>query len=66
MKSARQESWIHENNSRIPNQEIVLRYFVELSVSKIRENWKLIHRNLKRAGIIYAASIELYLTPPIN
>ena len=59
MKAARQESWILENNSRIPNQEIVLRFFTVLSVATIKKNWKRLQHNLKLAGITYAASIEL-------
>ena len=59
MKAARQESWIHENNFRVPKQEIVLRYFTKLSVSTLRENWKRLHKNLKKSKIIYAAVIEL-------
>ena len=59
MKAARQESWILENNSRIPNQEIVLRFFTVLSVATIKKNWKRLQHNLKQAGITYAASIEL-------
>ena len=59
MKAAGQESWIHENNFRVPKQEIVLRYFTKLSVSTLRENWKRLHKNLKKSKIIYAAVIEL-------
>ena len=58
-KAARQESWIHENNYRVPNHEIVLRFFIILTVDIIRKNWKRLQRNLKQAGIIYAAVIEL-------
>ena len=59
MKAARQESWIHEHNYRIPSQEIVLRYFVKLSLSAIRENWGRLRKNLKKYKIAFAATIEL-------
>ena len=59
MKAARHESWIHENNYRVPNLEIILRFFVVLPVEVIKQNWKRLRRNLKQAEVTYAAVIEL-------
>jgi hypothetical protein len=58
MKAARQESWILENCGRVPNLEIVLRYFVPLTLDVIRKNWARIRINLKKAGITFAAAVE--------
>ena len=59
MKSARRESWILENNYRVPEHEIVLRYQKVLSLQEIRDNWKRLRLKLKKARVIFAAVIEL-------
>ena len=59
MKAARQESWILENNYRVPKHEIVLRYHKMYSILEIRNNWKRLRLKLNKVKIIFAASIEL-------
>ena len=60
-RAARKETWIHQNNHRTPNHEIVLHYLTEISVKELRERWKKIQRVLSRLGIEFLASLELTL-----
>lgn len=59
MRAARIECWIHENNYRFPKHEIVLHMLKKIDVVTIKLNWKKLRKRLNKAGIEFAAAIEI-------
>ena len=53
------EYLIHKRNPRIPNQEITLHYLERFDIKTIKMYWKELKKNMDRAKLHFAATIEL-------